>query len=74
MQSYNPAIPGCTFSRLLNAYGRWARKQEKCWQTMLLLLLLEPSVRWLSIVTYNDAKPLPKWILRAFDVSRIRPG
>ena len=31
MQSYNRAIPGCTFPRLLN--GRWARKQEKCWQT-----------------------------------------
>ena len=31
MQSYNPAIPGCTFSRLLN--GREARKQEKYWQT-----------------------------------------
>ena len=31
MESYNPAIPGCTFSRLLN--GRQARKQEMCWQT-----------------------------------------
>ena len=31
MQSYNPAIPGCTFSKLLS--GRQARKQEKCWQT-----------------------------------------
>ena len=31
-QSYNPAIPGCAFSRLLN--GREAGKQEKCWQTM----------------------------------------
>ena len=39
-----------------------------------LLLLLIPSVLWLSIVTYNDAKPPPKWILGEFDVSRIRPG
>ena len=39
-----------------------------------LLLLLQPSVLWLSIVTFNnDAKPPPKWILREFDVSRIRP-
>ena len=28
MQRYNPAIPGCTFSKLLS--GRQARKQEKC--------------------------------------------
>ena len=27
MQSYAPAIPGCTFSRLLN--GRQAHEQEK---------------------------------------------
>ena len=39
-----------------------------------LLLLLQPSVLWLSIITFNnDAKPPPKWILREFDVSRIRP-
>ena len=39
-----------------------------------LLLLLQPSVLWLSIVTFNnDAKPRPKWISRKFDVSRIRP-
>ena len=73
---------GCTFSRLL--IGRWARKQEEIlenhvfWRLMLfnthLLLLLQPSVLWLSIVTFNnDAKPPPKWILREFDVSRIRP-
>ena len=48
------------------------------WRLMLvythLLLLLQPSVLWLSIVTFNnDAKPPPKWILREFDVSRIRP-
>ena len=39
-----------------------------------LLLLLQPSVGWLSIVNFNnDAKPPPKWILREFDVSRIGP-
>ena len=39
-----------------------------------LLLLLQPSVQWLSIVNFNNnAKPPPKWILRQFDVSRIRP-
>ena len=39
-----------------------------------LLLLLQPSVQWLSIVNFNnDAKPPPKWILREFDVSRIGP-
>ena len=48
------------------------------WWLMLfythLLLLLQPSLLWLSIVTFNnDTKPPPKWILRAFDVSRIRP-
>ena len=38
------------------------------------LLLLQPSVLWLSIVSYNnDAKPPPKWILGEFDVSRIGP-
>ena len=48
------------------------------WRLMLfnthLLLLLQPSVLWLSIATFNnDAKPPPKWILREFDVSRIGP-
>ena len=48
------------------------------WRLMLfithLLLMLQPSVLWLSIVSFNnDAKPPTKWILREFDVSRIRP-
>ena len=48
------------------------------WLLMLfnthLLLLLQPSVLWLSIFTFNnDAKPPPKWFLREFDVSRNRP-
>ena len=39
-----------------------------------LLLLLQPSELWLSIVFFNnDAKLPPKWILREFDVSRIGP-
>ena len=38
-----------------------------------MLLLLQPSVLRLSIVTFNDAKPPPKWILREFNVSKIRP-
>ena len=51
---------------------------HELWRSMLfythLLLLLQPSVLWLSIVSFNnDAKPPPKWILREFDVSRIRP-
>ena len=48
------------------------------WWLMLfythLLLLLQPSVQWVSIAVFNnDAKPPPKWILREFDVSRMRP-
>ena len=48
------------------------------WRLMLfntqLVHLLQPSVLWLSIVSFNnDAKPPPKWILREFDVSRIGP-
>ena len=76
MQSYKPAILGCTFSRLLN--GHYSRKQEKCWQTTSTLtccsccnlqccgfLLLPLIIMW--------SHPAPKWILREFDVSRIRP-
>ena len=38
-----------------------------------VLLLLQPSVLWLSIATFNnDAKPPPKWIFREFDVSWIQ--
>ena len=47
------------------------------WWLMLythLRLLLKPSELWLSIATFNNhEKPPPKWILREFDVSRIRP-
>ena len=52
--------------------------KPRVWRLILfytpLLLLLQPSVLWLSIFTFNnDAKPSPKWILREFDVSRIGP-
>ena len=49
------------------------------WRLMLLythlLLLLQPSVLWLSTVTFNNklCEATAKWILRKFDVSRIRP-
>ena len=51
---------------------------HECWRLMHfytpLLLLLQPSVQWLSIVNFHDdAKPPPKWILCEFDVLRIRP-
>ena len=40
-----------------------------------LLLLLQPSVQWLSIVTFNnDAKPPPKWILREFSMASPTPA
>ena len=40
----------------------------------LLLLLLQPSVLCFSVVVLNSyAKPLPKCILREFDLSRIQP-
>ena len=48
------------------------------WQLLLfythVLLLLQTSMLWLSIATFNnDAKPPPKRILREFDVFRILP-
>ena len=44
------------------------------WRLMLfythLLLLLQPSVQWLYIVTFNnDAKLVPKLILREFNIA-----
>ena len=46
MQSYNPAILGYTFSRLLN--GHLAYKQEKCWQTTLVIDALLHSLAALA--------------------------
>ena len=72
MPSSSPANPGCTFSRLLN--GRYIShvKKKNAGKLLVLainallthlLLLLQPLVLWLSIITfYNDAKPPPKWI------------
>ena len=57
MQSYNPAIPGCTIS-----YGMVAKHvNEKNADILMLfythlLLLLRPSVLLLSIVTFNNDK------------------
>ena len=71
MQSYNPAIPGALFQD----YWMVAKHVniKNVGKPRVLLLLLQPSVRWISIVTFNnDAKPPPRWILREFDVSRIR--
>ena len=81
MQSYNPP----SRDALSQDYWMVAKHVNKkmlanlvFWRLLLfythLLLLLKPSVMWLCIVTFNnDAKPPPKWILREFDVSRIRP-
>ena len=77
MQSSNPAIPGCTFSILLN--GCWARKQEKCWQTTFFDDWCSSTFACCSCcnlqccgfpVTFNnDAKLPPKWILREFSIA-----
>ena len=83
MQSYNPAISGCTFSRLLN--GRYMHVNKKnagkqvFWWLMLfctrLPLLLQPPVLWLSIVTFNnDAKLPPKWILWELSTANPTPA
>ena len=75
MQSYNPP------SRDVLSQDYWMvakhvnkNNADKPFVYIRLLLLLKPSVMWLSIVTFNnDAKPPPMWILRKFDVSRIPP-
>ena len=65
MQSYIPAIPGCTFSRLLN--GRYARKQEKCWQTTCFCCNLQCHgfllLPFIMMQSHRQSE---------FDVSRIR--
>ena len=76
MKSYNPAIPVVHFCKII--VGKKMLANHMFWRLMLFythfLLLLQPSVRWLSIITFNnDANPPAKWILREFDVSRIRP-
>ena len=38
-----------------------------------LLLFLQPSVLWLSVVTSVNNGARPKWFLHELDVSRIRP-
>ena len=40
-----------------------------------LLLLLQPPVLWLSIVTFNNDAKLPaKWILREFSIANATPA
>ena len=79
MQSYNPAIPGYTFWMVAKHVNKKNAGKPLVFRRLMLfythvLLLLQPSVQWVSIATFNnDAKPLPKWILREFDVFRIRP-
>ena len=76
MESYNPAIPGCTIS-----YGMVAKHVNKknAGKTSVLainallhslLLLLRPSVLLLSIVTFNNDKSHRQ---SEFDVSQPRP-
>ena len=63
----------------LSTWKRNMLANHVLWRLMLsfythLLLLLQPSVLWLSIVSFkNDAKLPPKWILLEFDVSRRGP-
>ena len=38
MQSYNPAIPGCTFSRLYSMGAKHVNK-ENCWQKTSVLAI-----------------------------------
>ena len=55
-----------------------AGKPSFCWLMLFytdLMLLLQPSVLWLSIVTFNnDAKLPPKWILREISIARPTPA
>ena len=81
MQSYNPPSRGAlsqdywmVVKHVNKKYAGKSRVLAKMLFNTHLLLLLQPSVLWLSIVSFNnDAKPPPKWILREFDVSWIRP-
>ena len=67
MQSYNPPILGYTFWMVAKHVNKKnAVKPRFLWLMLFythLLLLLQASVLWHSIVTFdNDAKPPPKWI------------
>ena len=64
MQSYNPAIPECTISYWMVAKHINKKNAGKTGFLAInalrfythLLLLLRPSVLWLSIVTFNNDK------------------
>ena len=43
MQSYNPAIPGCTFSRLLNGPAKHVNKKNAGKARVLLINVLQRS-------------------------------
>ena len=44
MQSYNPAIPGCTFSRLLNGPAKHVNKKNAGKARVLLINVLQRSL------------------------------
>ena len=68
MQSYNPAIPGCTFSRLLNGPAKHVNKKNAGKARVLSINALRHSLtalvatfRAVALVTFNNgAKPPPK--------------
>ena len=65
MQSYNLLHPGVRFLKIIER-SRIMLANHVFWRLMLfyshLLLLLQPSLLWLFIVTFlNDANPLPNW-------------
>ena len=82
MQSYNPpsrvALSQDYWMVVKHVNKKYAGKPRVLAKTLFnthLLLLLQPSVLWLSIVSFNnDAKPPTKWILREFDVHESDPG
>ena len=58
MQSYNPAIPGCTFSKLLS--GRQARCGFQCCGFLLLTLITMQSNRqseFCANLMYHESNP-----------------
>ena len=70
MQSYSPPSRGArpryywmVAKHVNKKYAGKPRVLAKMLLNTPLLLLLQPSVLWLSIVSFNnDAKPPPKWI------------
>ena len=69
MQSYNPAIPGCTFSRIIELLAKHVNNKNTGKPRVLAINALLHSL----LTFNNDRKPPPKWILWEFGGSRIRP-